>query len=224
MLGIFIATAIGVFIAGIYFIGQKQRLFSSTIKVTFICGDVSGLQVGNNVRFSGINVGTVSRVTIVTDSTVRVDLIIDKGTQKFIKKDAEATVGSEGLMGDKIVNIASGSAGAKEIENNDTIMCGKGSGMEQIMTQLAITSQNAARITSDIAAITDNIRQGKGTVGKLFMDTAMAGEIDQTIINAKNAAGGLSENMEAAKHNILFRGYFKKKEAEKKKEQNEQEK
>jgi phospholipid/cholesterol/gamma-HCH transport system substrate-binding protein len=224
MLGIFVIMALTLFIAGIYFIGQKQRLFSSTFKVTFICGDVNGLQVGNNVRFSGINVGTVSNVKIITDSTVLVDLVLDKGVKKFIKKDAEASVGSEGLMGDKIVNIAAGSSDLREIENNDTILCGKGSGIEQIMTEVTITAENAAQITSDLSVITGSIREGKGTIGKLFMDTGMATNIDKTIINAKNAAGGLSENMEAAKHNILLRGYFKKKEKEEKAKENQKDK
>ena len=87
------------------------------------------------------------------------------------------------------------------------------------MSQVTITAQNAAQITSDLSVIMGNIREGRGTIGKLFMDTDMATNIDRTIVNAKNATGGLNENMEAAKHNFLLRGYFKKKEKEKEKEE-----
>jgi phospholipid/cholesterol/gamma-HCH transport system substrate-binding protein len=214
MLGMFVVMALTLFVAGIYFIGQKQRLFGSTVKVVFVCTNVNGLQAGNNVRFSGINIGTVARVSIITDTTVMVNLAIDRSSKKFIKKNAVASIGSEGLMGDKIVNITPGNPALKEIENNDTIMCGKGSSIEQIMTEASITAQNVTQISSDVAGIVNNIRQGKGTIGKLFMDSAMAENIGQTIVSAKKAAGGLNEDMEAAKHNILLRGYFKKKEKE----------
>ena len=213
MLGVFVTAGISLFIIGIFFIGEKQRLFASTFKLKFICRNVNGLQAGNNVTFSGINIGTVSAVSIISDTTVRVDMIIDKDIKKFMKKDAEASVGSQGLMGDKIVDIAPGS-GQQEIGNNDTIMCGSGSSMEEIMAQVKITAENAATITGNLAAITDNIREGKGTIGKLFMDSVMAQNIDRTIVNVKQGAGGFKENMDAVQHNFLLKGYFKKKQKE----------
>src|SRR5688572_28278317 len=89
-LGAFVTAGIAILIIGIYFIGQRQRLFSSTFKISGIFKDISGLQVGNNVRFSGINVGIIEEIEQITDTTVRVDMMIDVHTQKFIKKNAKA--------------------------------------------------------------------------------------------------------------------------------------
>jgi phospholipid/cholesterol/gamma-HCH transport system substrate-binding protein len=214
-LGVFVTVGLGLFIIGIFFIGQKQRLFSHTVKVKFNCRDVNGLQAGNNVRFSGITVGTVQSVQIVADTLVRVTLMIDKSAKKFIKKDAQASVGSEGLMGDKIVNVAPGNEGSPEIENGDVIQCAEGSNIEEILAQVKVVAQNAAKITDDLADITGGIRDGKGAIGRLFTDSSFSQNLNQTMVNLKQGTKGFEQNMEAAKHNILLRGYFKKKEKEK---------
>src|ERR1035437_7874398 len=120
-LGIFVFIGITLFIAGIYFIGQRQQLFSSTFHVSGIFKDISGLQVGNNVRFSGINVGIVDDIQQITDSTVKVDMLVEARTRKFIKKNAKAIIGSDGLMGNKIVLIVPGTAGQPELSDNDII-------------------------------------------------------------------------------------------------------
>ena len=213
-LGIFVTAALVIFIVGIYFIGQKQMLFSSTFTIKTIYSDVNGLEIGDNVRLTGIDIGTVDDIEILTDTTAEVSMAIDKSVKKFIKKDTKASIGSEGLMGDKVVNLSAGTEGGKEIENKDYIQAIDGSGLDAIMKSVKVTADNAAAITTDLSAVMGNIRSGKGTIGKLFMDTVFAGNLDATMVNVKQASGGLKENMEAAKHNFLLRGYFKKKEKE----------
>jgi phospholipid/cholesterol/gamma-HCH transport system substrate-binding protein len=118
-LGIFISLGMAVFIVGIYFIGERQQMFRNTFRISGVFKDVSGLQPGNNVRLSGINVGTVEDISIVSDTSIRVEIIVDENTRKFIKKDAVAGIGSEGLMGNKVIVLNPGTGGKKEIENND---------------------------------------------------------------------------------------------------------
>ncbi|MEO6901872.1 MAG: MlaD family protein [Bacteroidia bacterium] len=212
-LGIFVTAAVLVFIFAIYFIGQKQRLFSDVFRINAIFKNVNGLQVGNNIRFSGINVGTVENINIISDTSVKVDMIIDKDVQKFIKKDAQATIGSEGLMGNKIINIASGSLNAAEIKNQDHILTNEAVNFDEILYKLNATAENATYITSDLAVITNSIRSGKGTIGRLFMDTTLADNLNQTLINLKGGTKGFKENMNAAQNSFLLRGAFKKKRA-----------
>jgi len=223
-LGIFVSVGLLIFTAGIYFIGQKQQLFNNTFTISGIFKDISGLEVGNNVRFSGINVGVISTIEIISDSSVRVDMSIESKAQKFIKKDAKATIGSDGLMGNKIVIIMPGKSNQKQVNDNDFIGTSMPVSLDDILVKLQLTSNNAANITDNLSAITDNIRSGKGTIGKLFMDTVLAKNIDQSIINIKQGAGGFKQNMEAASHNILLRGFIKhreKKQEEKEKKQEE---
>src|ERR1700755_1057740 len=93
-------TLVGLLVLGfiVFYIGNKRNLFSSTYNVYGTFKNVGGLNVGNNVRFAGINVGVVSDITIVTDSAVRVDVTLNDDVKKFIKKDSKMSIGSDGLV------------------------------------------------------------------------------------------------------------------------------
>jgi phospholipid/cholesterol/gamma-HCH transport system substrate-binding protein len=223
-LGVFVTAGVLFFILAIYFIGEQQQLFSSTFYISGTFKDIGGLQVGNNVRFSGINVGIVEDIEQVTDSTVRVGMEINESSRKFIKKTARAVIGSDGLLGNKILLIIPGTASNEQLNDNDTIATTQAVSMDDILVKIKKTSDNAALITSDLAIVTDNIRQGKGTIGKLFMDTVMAQNVDDAMVNIKQGTGGFKKNMDAASHSILLRGYLKKKEKKKEKAKEEQEK
>ncbi len=210
-LGIFVSVGIALFIVGIYFIGEKQQLFSKTFHVSGVFKDISGLTIGNNVRFSGINVGIIDDIQQITDTTVRVDMQIDEKTRKFIKKNAKAVIGSDGLMGNKLLIITAGEPGKQPIADNDVIETTQPVTMDDILLKLKVTADNAATITDDLSIIMKNMREGKGTIGKLMMDTVLAENVGDAMVNIKQAAGGLKQNMNAASSNILLRGYFKKK-------------
>ncbi len=210
-LGVFVSLTIALFILGIYFIGQRQSLFSSTFHVSGVFTDISGLQVGNNVRFSGINVGIIEDIEQVSDSTVRVDMQIAERSRKFIKKNAIATIGSDWLMGSKIIVIVPGRVGKQPLVNNDVIKTVRQVNMDEIMLKLELTSDNAAHITNDLAVVMENVRAGKGTIGMLLMDSVFAENLDAAIVNIRQGAGGFKQNMDAASHNFLLRGFLKKK-------------
>jgi phospholipid/cholesterol/gamma-HCH transport system substrate-binding protein len=223
-LGIFVSVTAALFIAGIYFIGQKQQLFNSTFRISAIFKDISGLEVGNNVRFTGINVGVVEDIEQMTDSTVKVDMMIDEDSRKFMKKNVKAIIGSDGLMGNKIVVIMPGAANKQQLADNDIIKTAATVSTDEILQKIKVTSDNAAIITSDLAAVMGSIRDGKGTVGKLLMDTTLAKNVNDAMINIKQGAGGFKQNMTAASHNFLLRGFFKKKENDAKDKADEKEK
>ncbi len=213
-LGLFVTISVSLFILCIYFIGDKQQLFNNTFRISSVFKDISGLQVGNNVRFSGINVGIVENIEQITDTSVRVEMMIDEASRKFMKIDAKATIGSDGLMGNKIVIISPGTSDKKILSENDIILATQAISMDDILLKLKTTADNASIITSDMAAISGSIRQGKGTIGKLLMDSAMSETVDDAMVNIKQGAGGFKRNMDAASHNILLKGYIKKKKKE----------
>lgn len=221
-LGIFVSIGIFLFITGIYFIGERQQMFTNTFIIKGKFKSVNGLKVGNNVQFSGINVGIIENIEIISDSCVSVDMTIDEGVRKFIKKDAVAIIGSEGLMGNKIMKITSGSDSQEPIKNNDFIVTAVPVNIDDILSKIKITVDNAAIISDQLAGILLKVNNGNGTIGRLLQDSTIAENINKTIINLKQSSKGLTENMEAAKHNILFKGYFKgkKKDEEKKKKEN----
>jgi phospholipid/cholesterol/gamma-HCH transport system substrate-binding protein len=92
------------------------------------------------------------------------------------------------------------------------------------MAEIRVVASNASVITADLAQITGSIREGKGSIGKLFMDSSMATNLGATMVNLKEGTGGFKDNMEAAKHNFLLKGYFNKKEKEEKEKKEKEEK
>ena len=116
-LGLFIIGGIALFVLAIFIIGRQQNLFNPVFKVTANFNNVSGLQVGNNIRFSGINIGVVDNIQIINDSTVKVDMLIRQNVQEFIKSDSQASIGSEGIIGDRLIIISQGSSDAPVIRN-----------------------------------------------------------------------------------------------------------
>ncbi|HTH55194.1 MAG TPA: MlaD family protein [Cyclobacteriaceae bacterium] len=217
-LGIFVSVAVAFFIIGIYFVGQRQHLFSNTFRISGIFSDINGLQVGDNVRFSGINVGIISEIRQVTDSTVSVDMTIAESSRQFMKRNVKALIGSDGLMGNKIIQIIPGTADQKELSDNDVIETTQPISIDEIMFKIKVTVDNTALISNDLSAMMLNVREGKGTIGKLVMDSIFAQNVAQALVNIKQGAGGFKQNMDAASHNFLLRGYLKKKEKEKEKE------
>lgn len=175
-LGFFVTVTIALFITAIYFVGERQQLFNKTFHVGGIFKDISGLQVGNNVRFSGINIGIIEGIEQITDSTVKVDMVINEHTRKFMKKNARAIIGSDGLMGNKIVIIVPGKEGSTELTDNDIIETSQPVNIDDILLGIKVTSEHAADITKNLAIIIENIRDGKGTIGELIMDSGISAE------------------------------------------------
>jgi phospholipid/cholesterol/gamma-HCH transport system substrate-binding protein len=211
-LGLFIAGGLMIFIVTVFIIGRQKNLFVPVYKLTTTFYNVSGLQVGNNIRFSGINVGTVDNIKIINDSSVQVDMLIQKNVQKFIKADCEAVIGSAGLIGDRILIITQGSFDAALAKDGQQITSKEPVEPDAIMGSLQVTADNAAIISLQLAEIMTKVNSGNGTLGRFIQDSTIAENINQTIVNLKKSSKGLDENMHAAKENFLFRGYYRRKE------------
>ncbi len=307
--GLFVTIGGVLFIMAMYLIGAKQNLFGSTFKISANFHNVNGLMVGNNVRFGGINIGTIRDIELVNDSTITVVMMIEKNTQKFIKKNTLASVGTDGLMGNKLVNLSVVNENSAMIEEGDVIKSLHPIETDEIIRTLdrtnedvavivqnlklitqkvnspntlwsilmdtviaenvknaivniKVTTNRTAIITGDLSEIVKNVKAGKGTVGALLTDTTIMKKINQTIVNIKlisdtlayisgdfssvskrikngegaigtilmdtsfvhnlnrsmlnikNGSQGLDDNMQALKHSVFLRQYFKKKEKE----------
>lgn len=250
-LGMFVIVGLILFTVTIYFVGKQQNLFGSTFNLKSKFKTVSGLKVGNNVRFSGINVGTISEIQLVNDSSVVVVLVIEEDVQKYIKTDAMASIGSDGLMGDKVLTISPGTSSNQVIKDNAFIESKSPLEMEDLMKSVKTSVDNAGLITAQLAefsykmnngdgtlsklmndkefanslkktllnleastkefsTFTASMNNGKGILSKVVSDERLSKKLDSTMTNLETGSKGLTEIMEAAKHNFLFRGYFNK--------------
>jgi phospholipid/cholesterol/gamma-HCH transport system substrate-binding protein len=300
-------------------IGKDQNLFSRNIELKARFSNAQGLIKGNNVKYAGIQVGTVKTVKLVNDTTVEVVMLIEEKVRTKISKNAIASIGTEGFIGNKIVSILPGTGHAVSIENGDMLASKKIISTDDMLETLSVSNKNIAVISEELKSIVlqinnskalwqllnddalpanlrkaaGNINQatakanntvndfhdmladvkaGKGSLGRILNDTAFAVEMsvalekikqvgenanklsieisdmvkdiktdvnkgkgpvnallrDSAIVfklnssldNIEQGTAAFNENMEALKHNILFRGYFRKLEKQKQKEAN----
>lgn len=187
-LGMFVIIGLTIFVSAIYFVGASMNLFGSTINLKTNFKNVSGLKVGNNVRFSGINIGTIKSIAFVSDTTVLVDFVIQKEIQKFIKIDAMTSIGSDGLMGDKILTISPGTATNKPVKENNFIASTKAVEMEDIMKSLKVSMDYAQVITKELAGFSYKMNHNKGVVSKILTDEKFANSLDATLNNFKTSS------------------------------------
>ena len=194
-LGLFVIIGLTLFILAVYFIGDKQQMFGKTNQLSAVFNNVSGLQLGNNVRYSGINVGTVSSITMINDTAIKVDMLIDKTIFPHIRKNAIATIGSDGLVGNMIINIIPGKEKATSISPGDEISTLNRIRTDDMLNTLGKTNKNAALLTSDLLKITNEINQGTGTVGLLIKDSNLANDLKQTVHYLKITGQGSSQSI-----------------------------
>jgi phospholipid/cholesterol/gamma-HCH transport system substrate-binding protein len=194
-LGLFVIIGLTLFVLAVYFIGDKQKMFGKTNHLKAVFNNVSGLQLGNNVRYSGINVGTVRGMEMINDSTIKVDMLIDKTIFPHIRKNAIATIGSDGLVGNMIINIIPGKGMEAAVSPGDEIKSLSRIRTDDLLNTLGVTNKNAALLTADLLKITQEINQGKGTVGLLIKDSTLANNLKETMLYLKSTGKGTSESV-----------------------------
>lgn len=190
-LGLFITLGLLLLVVAIYFLGRDRQFFGHSVQISAVFKDVKGLKVGNNVQFSGITIGSVSSMKIKNDSAIQVQMSIDKRAIKFLKENSKAQIGTEGLMGSKEVIIHPGSSNMPGLQEGDVLMTIKPIELNDILMEVSNTSQNASRLTNNLAEIAEKINRGEGIFGSLLRDTVFSENLNQASDNASYISNNL---------------------------------
>ncbi len=193
LLGFFIVIGAVLFIIAIFIIGSKENLFTDTFIVYSEFETVSGLTTGNSVRFAGIDVGIVEKIEIQEVNKVLVTMTIESNIKRFIKKDAEVTIGSEGLVGNKIVTISSGTKTSSSVDNGDYLKSIKPVDIGDILNNLNESTKEAEKISKEITDITTKINEGQGTLGQLVNNASLYYTIDSTMRSFASYTGTINQ-------------------------------
>lgn len=183
-LGAFVLAGLGLFLAAVFLIGSENNVFSRTFTVSAVFRNVEGLKPGDNVWLSGVKIGTVSDVKIISEGKVVVDLALKENQNRFIQADAVASIGSDGLVGSKIVVIRPGRSN-ETVSDEDTLNTVSPTDTQDILNLARDVGENTRSLTSDLRTIASRISEGKGIVGELLTDGALAQELRSTISNLR---------------------------------------
>jgi phospholipid/cholesterol/gamma-HCH transport system substrate-binding protein len=188
VVGIFVFLAIAILVTGIFVLGGQQKRFTKTIRVNAVFGNVAGLKVGDNVWFSGVKIGTVKRIDLYGNGKVQIAMNIEDESRKYIHKDAEARLGSESLIGSKLIEIHGGSPQSPPIENGDRLKVAQALSTEDIMATLQENNKNLVDITNNFKALSSNLVQGKGMAGALLTDTTLSDNFQTILASLQQAS------------------------------------
>jgi phospholipid/cholesterol/gamma-HCH transport system substrate-binding protein len=197
VVGFFIILGLIFLISGVLIIGNLTGTFKKKINVITLFDDVGGLQAGNNVWFSGVKIGTIKDLQI-TQSKVKVVMNIEHQAQAYIRKNSKVKLSSEGFIGNKILVIFGGSTRSPEIQNGDTLQAEKTFSSEEMINMLQDNNKNLLAITTDFKELSNDLMNGKGTIGKLLTDEALYNNlksISQSLQSTSNHAQNLVKSL-----------------------------
>jgi phospholipid/cholesterol/gamma-HCH transport system substrate-binding protein len=183
IVGIFILLGLAILVVTIFTLGDQKKAFVKSFTISAVFNDVGGLLKGANVWFSGVKVGTVKSIKFHGNSQVEVTMSIEQEVQSHIRKDAMAKIGSDGLIGNKIVIIYGGDPATAQVEKNDVLTVGHALSTDDMLTTLQANNKNLLQITTDFKSVSKKIDSGNGTLATLLNDRAMADKLSSTIDN-----------------------------------------
>jgi phospholipid/cholesterol/gamma-HCH transport system substrate-binding protein len=191
-LGLFVTLGCAVLIVSLYLIGKNQNLFGSSFHIRARFSNINGLMEGNNVRYSGIQAGTVKKITVLNDTTIEVHLLINKKMQPYIHQNSFASIGSEGLMGNKVINITPNKAPAPMVNENDLLLTKKSTSTDEMMETLSGTNLNAAVISENLKDMLDHINRSKA-LWAILDDSTLGPTVHGSVNNIGRASGRVND-------------------------------
>ena len=198
IVGIFIFLGLAIFIITVLTLGSQKKTFGDSVRLKSFFDNVNGLQQGNNIWFSGVKVGTIKKITIIGNGKVEVDMNVEEKSADFIRKDAMAKLSTDGLIGNKIIEIYGGTSQSPRISQGDTLSGEKLLSTDAMMNTLSKNNDNILAITNDLKSITGGIAQGKGSIGKLLTSDDLSDNLNNTVLTVQRA----SQNLERLSANI----------------------
>jgi len=185
-LGAFVLAGLLLFAVALFYIGKENTFFNRTFTISAVFKNVEGLKEGDKVWLSGVKIGTVKHVQIVAEGKVIVALSLRDKQNEFIKKNATAFIGSDGLVGNKIVVIRPGNATAI-VEDNDSINTLSPTDTQELINIAKDVGANTRSLTDDLKLITAKISRGEGIVGELLHEGPLSNDLRHAIISLRSA-------------------------------------
>lgn len=186
-LGLLVLSGLFLLVATLYIIGKNENYFGSHFELRARFVDADGLVNGDNVRFSGLQAGTVRSIRVIDDTTIEAVLLIDKAMRPFIRRNALASIGTEGLIGNKVVNILPAREQAALAGNGDLLSTRSPLNTDAMLRTLNVTNENLARITEGLKATVQRVNASAG-LWNLLNDRRMAADVSLSVQHVRRSS------------------------------------
>jgi len=190
-LGVFVLAGLIALILCFYMIGKNTNMFGSSFELKARFSNLNGLMEGNNVLFAGIQAGTVKSIKMVNDTTIEVTMVIDSKIKPYIHTNAVATIGTEGLMGNEVVNIQTARGFSPSVRDQDMLATQQLVSPDELLQTLSKTNKNVLAISKALKATV--LRLDTSAILNILNDKNIGVSITSSLKNINNASENASE-------------------------------
>jgi phospholipid/cholesterol/gamma-HCH transport system substrate-binding protein len=201
-LGILVVSGVLFLVFTLYMIGKNQNIFGSSFTITSVVENVNGLVPGNNVRYKGIDVGTVKSIEMANDSLIHINLYIHKRMQPYIKKNALTSISTDGLMGNKIIQIIPQSGEADAVEEGDIIYSIVPLDTDEMLKKLEGTGDYLEVTFKNLSEIAEKLNKNENLWGMLS-DEEFSEDIKNSVKELRKAGANAAQMARAGKEMIM---------------------
>jgi phospholipid/cholesterol/gamma-HCH transport system substrate-binding protein len=187
-LGVFVLAGLFFLVLLLYMIGSNSNIFGKTYELKARFQNVHGLVVGNNIRYAGIETGTVQKIEILNDTLIEVTMNIQNRMKNIIRKTATVSIGTEGVVGNKVINLLPGREKGDFAVEGDYLVTHPSLDTDVILESLDATQQDIAQIAVEMKTILQRINNSSG-LWTLMYDQTIPRNINASIANIQQATG-----------------------------------
>lgn len=197
--GLLLVIALTLLAAGIFLIGEESNLFVRKNRYDIYFGTVGGLNEGNPVQLDGVDVGTVKRIVLPTDATsskIQVTVEVDERYEERIREDSVARIKTLGLLGDKFVEVTTGSIDAEPVPPGGVIRAAAPTNVDRLIASGEDVMDNVVQISADLRDILHRMEQGEGLLGELTTESETGKRMTDAVIETMESVQRVAENIE----------------------------
>lgn len=184
--GLLILVALSILAVGIFLVGRTGNVFGDRYRLVTLMGSAAGLVPGAVVQVAGQPVGQVDEVQLIppeerpaSGEAVAVWLAVDRSVRGLIRADSEARVRTQGLLGDRLIDIAPGSAGRPVLQAGDTLRAADALNYQELLDTASGAVISLTELVRDLTELTERAMGGEGSLGQLVVnDTLYHGLVD----------------------------------------------
>ena len=206
IVGIFVVGSLAALLVMVLIVAQQEGLFQQYVKYRTIFKNVSGLKPGSEVHLAGVTVGSVLSTAINDEGNIAVTFQVLKKNSDRIREDSRATIGFMGLLGDKSLDLTSGSLSKAQIPPEGLVTAVEPLDITQLLARAAPSLEDLQKVISNLVSLTDDLAEpgsdtrkilaevrdivskinaGKGSLGKLVNEPGLYGDTAKTMAQVR---------------------------------------
>jgi phospholipid/cholesterol/gamma-HCH transport system substrate-binding protein len=200
--GAVVLAALVALAAGIFLLGERSNLFALKNSYSVRFANVSGLEAGNPVQLNGVVVGRVETVVLpeqIEEEQLTVWISLDRRFADRVREDSVARIKTLGLLGDKYIEISSGSSSSPAVPSDGEIPAAPATDVDRLLSSGEDVVDNVAAISYSLRTLLERMERGEGLLGEMLVDSEAGQRTKQAVVDTFESLRRIAFQIESGK-------------------------